>query len=310
MDTFAITIAVIFIATLIVSYFKATSKDACLKLFKKSMIVVKLKNGDTMWGRFFLESTGFLLVYEKPHDNVTHLETGFFIYKSEYPTLFGVFRPVSLMNEIELRERENLMKVYRKGFFVWLRDKTRNFFSAVRDAIVQSFNLFLGRYLVPKSSVIASNKKYISSVGQSAVEFVGNAYDPLLERNIGKKVVYEVNIGDDWKEFVGVLMKYTKDFLAIFDTEFPLDVNLKIKGDGTEEEHFNVRFSRKGSKLEISNRRGDSIEIAVGEKTYKIDKGERKILEIPENVEFRMVLRETFDVVFPRSICIVRHTAR
>ncbi len=310
MDTFAITIAVIFVATLIVSYLKATSKDACLKLFKNNIVVVKLKNGEAIWGRFFLESTGFLLAYEKPHDNVTHFETGFFIYKSEYPTVFGIFRPISLMNEIELRERENFMKMYKKGFFVWLRDKARNFFSAVRDAIVQSFNLFLGKYLVPKSSIIASNKKYISNVGQTAVEFVGNAYDPLLEKNIGKKVVYEINIEDNWKEFVGILMGYTKDFLIIFNTKFPLDVNLKIKGYEAEEEHFNVRFSRDDSKLEICNKRKDSIEIILSEGTHKINGGERKVIEIPEDAEFRMVLQETFDVVFPRSVCIVRHTAR
>ena len=310
MDTFAITIAVIFVATLIVSYFKATSKDACLKLFKENMVVVKFKNGDTIWGRFFLESTGFLLVYEKPHDNITHFETGFLVYKSEYPTIFGILRPVSLMNEMEFRERENLMKLYKKSFLIWLKDKVKNFFSAVRDAIVQSFNLFLGRYLIPKSSVVKANKKYISDVGKYAVEFVGNAYDPLLEKNIGKKIVYEINIENTWKEFVGILVKYSKDFLAIFDTEFPLEANLKIKGNEAEEEHFNVRFLRKGSKLEVINKRNDTVDIVIGENTYKLDKGEKKILEVSKDEEFKLIFRETFDVVFPRSVCIIRHTAR
>ena len=228
MDTFAITIAVIFVATLIISYFKSSSKDPCLKDFDDFPILVEFKNGRTVWGKMRLEATGMWLEYEKPHDNVTHKESGFLLYKKEFPTMFGVFRLVEDLPSSDRRRRDTRLVIENQKFLLFLRRKIRNFFAAVRDAFVETISLLIGRYGT-KSSIISQNKKYVKGIGESVVDYIGNSYDPILEKLLGRRIVYEVQEGEKWREYVGTLKNYTKDFIEIVSSKFPVRLNLKMK---------------------------------------------------------------------------------
>ena len=49
---------------------------------------------------------------------------------------------------------------------------------------------------------------------------VATAYEPLLERHIGRKVVIEQVKGDKVIELVGVLKDYTADFIEVMDIDY------------------------------------------------------------------------------------------
>ena len=307
MDSFWITILVMFFVILLASYIKSMTRDRCLKDFDGSMCIGVFKNGDSVWGILDVKPTGSVLRYPKPHDNIDHFELSFIIYRNEYQTLKGIFRPVEDMNKVE-RMRRNVQSIALKsGFFRKLRKGFRNFFAASRDAMIETIGTLTGR-LYSKSSVISKNKKHLKDIEKGVIEFVGYSYDPILENLVGKKVVYEIQEGDDWVEYVGILKNYSKDFLEIFSTRFPVEIRFKIKETGQTVEHFKMRFSRTGGTLRIRN--GRSTPVKVGDELF-VEPGDEVMVTVPMEgeIEVRIVLLEEVDAVFPRSVAIVRHGA-
>lgn len=305
MNTLAITIIIIFTSTFIAGYVKSKIKDRCLKDFNKFPIIVLLKNGKTIWGRMDLESTGIILDYPRPHENPTHNEKAFILYKAEYATLFGVFRPISDLDETEKKARELKSLVFKSGLLVSIRRGIRNFLAAVRDAVLETFSVFLGR-IAPKSSILSSNQKYVKIMGESFVNYVGNSYDPLLEKLIGKKIVYEVFRDDHWNEYTGILRNYTKDFLEIISTRFPLELTLPLPKSNAE--HLSIVISTKGKFAEILNARINPISVLLDDTTLEIKPSDSIKLEKTKlNGSVKILLEEEMDVAFPRSEAIVRH---
>ena len=217
MDGFMLTILIIFVATLLTSYFKSASRDPVLKDFHGFPVIVFFKNGHTVWGKMNAKSTGFIIEYEKPFDNITHQESGFIIYRNEYPTIEKIVRVVDDLNDDDLTKRKIKSLSYKKSWLSYLRRGFRNFFAGVRDALVDTFGMFVGR-MAPQSSVITKNQNYVKKVGESFVDYVNNSYEPVIEYLSGKRIVYETPNGDKWIEHTGITGKYSKDFLEILDS--------------------------------------------------------------------------------------------
>jgi len=58
---------------------------------------------------------------------------------------------------------------------------------------------------------------------QGLISSVGTAYEPLLERHIGRKVVLELVKGDKVFELAGVLKDYTSEFIELMDVDYSID---------------------------------------------------------------------------------------
>lgn len=308
MDIFGWTIVIIFCTTLVISLFRSAAKDRCIKALHHTQVITLFQNGKSIFGELRLESTGYTTIYDQPYASGNHVETGFILYKSEFPTLFGIFRPHDGLTPSDLNRRKTQYLMVKQPVLVMVRNRTRNFFAAFRDAIVQSFSLFMGR-LVAKTSVVGQNQKYITDAGTSVVDFVWNAYDPLLERNLGKLVIYEVLRNGKWEEYPGKLVRYTKDFILVFDSVFPLRIQFKIKEEVCHSEHLKVRYRRNGQTLTVWNHRSNPI---IWQDQQIIDPGEKWESQIQpgEGIECAFTLNESMDIAFPRSVCIVRHPSQ
>jgi len=309
LDPFVATILVIFSITLVISYVKSTIRDRCLKDFNKFSVVVLLKNGKSVWGRMKLKSSGFILEYSQPYDNISHFEHGFIIYRNEFSTFFGVFRMLS-----ELSDKEQKLRKIKKDIAIfkpllWLKKKTRNFFAAVRDAFVDTFSMFLGKYGA-KSSLISQNQKYVKNLGTTVIDYIGNSYDPILEELIGKRVVYEILQENIWREYTGTLKNYSKDFLEILDTEIPLRITLKLRENQKSVTYFNIEIVRKGNQITVKNKRDNSVKLISSDKCIQLNP-EQEIKVSSEKTEdtFLIEFFEKVDGIFPRSEAVVRHLA-
>ncbi len=303
---FGITILIIFSAALIISFLKGNSKDRCLKEFRKDFIIISFADGTAVWGTQSLAATGIFLAYSQPYKNENHVETGFFLYKTEYPTVQGIFRPVEYMSESRIKSRNTKVNVIGKKPIVWFFDKVRMFFSSVRDAIVQSMMMFTAK-MIPQTSVFSKNQKYLNDVNSSVVDYIGFSYDPLLEKNIGSKVVYELKKDGAWKEYTGILVKYTKDFLLFYSTQTEIALTVKIHGLRSSVSNLMVEITRNITELKFRNLRKRPIKIQNG---ITINPGETSIIEVEnsEVIKISLILIEEVDAVFPQNICSVRHT--
>ncbi len=75
----------------------------------------------------------------------------------------------------------------------------------------------------PAGAMLKSQDKYVSQMKQGLVSSVGTAYEPLLERHIGRKVVLELAKGDKVFELGGVLKDYTSEFIELMDVDYNID---------------------------------------------------------------------------------------
>ncbi len=305
MNTLAITIIVIFTTTLLVTYFKSTAKDRCLKDFRSFQTLVILKNNNSLWGRLMIESSGVVLEYPESYDNVTHLERGYIIYRGEFSILHGLFRIVDQLTAEELRLRERTSLVFERSWIVNIRRVLRNFFAAVRDAIVDTFSLFLGR-ITPKSAMVAGNQKYVKSVGESFIDYMGNSYDSILERLIGKRVIIEVSRDGKWTEYEGTMRNYTKDFVEVLSTYMPISYSVKCRR-GTIES-FGVVFERIEDSVIVKNFRKESISLSLENAGVTQIKPDCEMsISSAEEAIFDIEYKCEVDAIFPRSEAIVRH---
>ncbi|MFO7882914.1 MAG: hypothetical protein R6U52_10305 [Kosmotogaceae bacterium] len=305
MDPFVLTIIIIFSAGIVISVLRTTAKDPCMKDFCKDNIVILMKSNRPVFGKLELTSSGLILDYKEPYRSNGHYETSFIIYKNEFAAIKRVIRIVDDLNDIENRRRVLRSLMIEKGFLSAIRRFFRNLFALLRDSIVDTFRLYIGR-TSPKSSVLSSGGTYINKVGESFVDYVGNAYDPILEKLIGKEVVVEVSENGTWKENLGVLRNYSKDFIELLSIKMPFSLELPINNKVFS--HFDLSLDIGENELIIKNQRKNKIGVSITEDSKDIEPGKTAVLKvISRDKPIKIVFHEVIDIIFPRSEAIIRH---
>ena len=223
-DTFALTIIFIALVTIVTAFVKGRSKDKCMTDFSGNLITLEDITGKTIWGKLRVENTGLELVYLKKHkDKDGHDETSYILYKNEYPSIQALIRYHDELDEQSRKEREKeLKRIHHPAAVRRLKRKIRNFFNTVRDSIMEVVNLFIGqaKRTAPGGRVLTSQDKYVSQLKQELLSSSGVAFEPLLEKHIGKRVVLELNKKDKILEYPGVLKDYTAEFIEIMDADY------------------------------------------------------------------------------------------
>lgn len=224
-DTFLITLVFIALCTIIGAFVKGRSKDRCLMDFKDLPVSLELKDGKSIWGRLNVEHTGIELMYDSDYldEKDGHYERSYILYKNEFPNIELVIRYQDKLNQEEKTHREKALKRYYKPKVMHrIKRKLRNFFCVVRDALVEVFNLFMGRIrtATPAGAVLSGQDKYVSQIQQQLIPAANTSFEPLLEKYIGKKVVIKMMRKDKAVEYSGILKDYSTDFIEILDVEY------------------------------------------------------------------------------------------
>ncbi|MEA2071302.1 MAG: hypothetical protein U9O98_08430 [Asgard group archaeon] len=306
MDPFVLTIIIIFATGITISVLRTTVKDPCLKDFRKDSSIVLMKNEKPVFGKLELKSSGLILHYHEPYESGDHYESSFIIYKSEFAAIKNVIRIVNDLDENESRRRNIRSLLIKRSFFSSIRRFLRNVFALLRDSLVDTFRLFVGR-TSPKSSILSSGGTYINKVGESFVDYVGNAYDPILEKLIGREIVVEISENGQWKEFTGVLRNYSKDFLEVLSIEMPVTLEIPAAKSILEKFEVSVEISENDSGI-IKNKRNSGLKIDVDGSVEVVESGKSFEIDKFSSVKtISLVIKEEMDVIFPRSDAIVRH---
>ncbi len=215
-NVLAITIFFIFIAALLGAYLRSKSRDNCLKDFHGYQVSVQPKNGEIFEGRLLVFSTGFEVVYPAQYDNPEgNTESSSLLYKNEYENIHSLLRHHDQLTPGNKKKRlRQVRQTYQPSLARWMWRRLRNAFNIFRDAIAQSLEAVFGS--AKKSSALMSSQGgQISGMGRGLIGHFGNAYDPILERLVGKWVLVEVNSEGGTIEYPGILKEYTKDFLEV-----------------------------------------------------------------------------------------------
>ncbi|MBN2407800.1 MAG: hypothetical protein JXJ19_08890 [Elusimicrobia bacterium] len=193
-----------------------------MKNLEHNTVTLEDRSGKTVWGMLRVANSGFELVYrEKIKDADGHYESSYIVYKSEYPGIQALIRYHDDLTEREKKKREkDLQKTYHPNIFRRTRRKTVNIFKTVRDSLMDLMNIAVGQTRRTPLGSIAGQDKYINKLKDEYMATIGNAYEPLLERHIGKIVVLELNKGGSISEYPGILKDYTSAFIEMMDINY------------------------------------------------------------------------------------------
>ena len=229
-DTFTITIIFLIIGALVASFMKGRARDKCLLSFSEDMVTADLTIGRKIWGRLVVENTGLEFIYASLHeDKDGHKEASYILYKFEYPTLQALIR---YHDELDAkckknRERE-LNKAYRPTFARRTKRRFLNVFKTMRDTMMDLLNVVIAQAKKSTSagSVLKSQDKYVSQMKNEMIGFAGTAYEPILEKHIGSKVILEFHNDEKTLFFSGILKDYTSEFIELMDVDYKIDNDL------------------------------------------------------------------------------------
>jgi hypothetical protein len=223
-DTFLLTIIFIVLTTIIAAFVKGKSKDRCLVDLSGDEVNLEMAGGKIVWGRLVVESTGLELHYAQPNKDADgHQEYSYILYKSEFPKIQALILYHDKLDEKrkKIRQKE-IQRTHHPNLIRRTKRKIRNFFATVRDAILEVVNLFIGqaKRVTPAGNLATGQDKYVNQMRDKLISLAPMAYEPLLEKNIGKKVVLEFLRNEKVEEHVGVLKDYTAEFIEILDVDY------------------------------------------------------------------------------------------
>jgi len=221
------TIVFIVLATFVGAILKRRSKDRCLKDFAGYLVTLENTAQKTIWGKLRVENTGLELVYENLYkDGEGHNETSYILYKQEYSNIQALVRFHDELSVADRAKRDaDLKKTYHPGFFRRFGRRVKSVFKMVRDSVMEVVNVLISQVkkTTPAGAMLTSQGKYVSQMKQELISSVSMAYEPLLERHIGRKVVLELVKGDKIFEISGVLKDYTSVFIELMDVDYRFD---------------------------------------------------------------------------------------
>ena len=182
-----------FLAGIIGTVIGRRQKDRCLKLLDDFHVTLTRNSGEVFWGDLRVYPQGLEVQFDNPH--ATRLgaqKSGVLIYEKELGDFVGVLRTFSELTQAEKIQREDqVVARFRPGPMRRFLRGMRNWVGTVQDAFGQALSLFLGQ--MQKSNVVFKNQKSnMQNMGNQLIGFTGNAWEPMLERLLGKPVVVEL----------------------------------------------------------------------------------------------------------------------
>ncbi|MHC4606768.1 MAG: hypothetical protein ACYTAF_07500 [Planctomycetota bacterium] len=319
-NVLALTIAFIFASAILGAFLRQRSRDKCLKDFHKYHVTVEETDGDAAWGRIKVYSTGFELVYDSEHKDLDgHVETSYVVYEKEYGNLYALYRHHDQLTPANQKRRlAQIRKTYQPSLGRWLWRKLRNFFNTLRDAFVKSIETLIGS-AKKTSKVMKTGGGDVSKMGKEVIGHFGNAYDPILERFVGKRVVVEIVKDGKTHEYPGILKEYTAKFLEVLAVR--LTGATAVPLDGGKPPVPDVEVRREGPRVILKNvgREVVNVRKVVG-KDYEQEIG--AVASPGAEVDFNLkeeqvskpkvivqIIRD-FDMVVPRAHALIRHAGK
>ena len=219
-NIFALTLALIFASALFSAFVKRRSRDRCLKVLHGNMVTAVLPDGKRVWGTMQVFPQGIELKYTNEHtDRDGHTETSSILFGDQLNKVTGFHRyHADLDEKKQKRRKKQIQKAWHPSLFKRFLPSVRNIANTFRDAFQQSFGMMLSQIQKsPGGAALKGQDKQLKKIGEEALGAAGNAFEPILERHIGRRVVVEELIDEEWGELPGILTDYTRNWLLLLE---------------------------------------------------------------------------------------------
>ncbi len=225
MDTvLLLSIFLVFLTALIGSFIQRRKRDRVLADLHGFHTTVKLKSGKLIWGRMRVFPNGLELVYSQLRNPEVGMVTegrgdsSFILFRDDMDDIEALYR---YHVELSPANRERRLKEVARSTDPGPRHRAArhlwNFLNTFRDAINESLGMFLTRMKGTATSILfRTQDTQLKRIGAQTLGAVGNAYDPILERYVNRRVVIELSSELDGKvEYRGILKEYSPSWLSV-----------------------------------------------------------------------------------------------
>lgn len=316
-----VTLAVIFFITLVGAWLRTRRKDECLKSFDGYQVTLERADNRVVWGSLQVSTTGLELLYRDAIQDEQHIESSYVLYGSEYDQIQAIYRYADdLTEENQQRRQQDLKRWFHPGPLRFLMRKFRNFLATASESLNEVISILVGRMRKPASGFISeTSENYMKQFGSQVIGHAGSSQDPLLERLIGHRVVFELVEGDEVHEHVGIFMNYSADFLEFLDVHFPFKHSLTLASEG-EISANRITAVATDKSLRVHNH----CDYPILLQSLQMDNGDEEVLNVVvdggeevklfpglqfKSASLQVKIVRELDMIVPRTRAVVRHRA-
>ncbi len=345
-NAFTLTLLFIFVTAVIVAIIRQRWRDKCLNLLHDFHVTFADAEGQAIWGDLMVAHSGVELLFDAAYETEDGLtKTSALVYEDTLGAGLALCRAVDSLTDDERRRRERqIRRSFRPTPVRRFIRGMLNTANSLRDALGKAFNLVLGHLASknPRVKQLVTQKGEVDKLRATLDETVARAYEPLLERQIGKPVVLRVRppmAPDEVIELPGYLVDYTNTYLAVFNVvhEPFEDHHLTLEGVGEREvegeaesegdtdapsgDHQGPGFTvqRRGPQIQIHCTGQEVVVVKTIEtpsETFDLDcallRGSYAELSIGREgpVQLHLRLTRRVDIVCPRAHAVITHGGR
>ncbi|VGO17382.1 hypothetical protein PDESU_05978 [Pontiella desulfatans] len=240
---FWLPMALLFAAATIAAIAARRRRDRCLKYFNREPVMILMQSGKWLWGRFIAYPQAMELEFDHPEKNESgHRKSSYVLYAPEIEGIKKIVQPPPLAGTKEYeRWQKELRRIANPSLARRFRRGLWNVFNTLRDAISQSLGMLIGsmKKATPMGKVAGADKR-AGEIGNTLLETVPNAYEPVLEKYLSKQVIVEMLEDGAVIEFAGLLQEYSSRYLLLRNVAYKPDLD-----NGAElPDRFDIIFPR------------------------------------------------------------------
>ncbi len=317
-NSFSLALLFIFLVAIIGAVVNMRRRDKCLKLLRGHHVTYLATPGRVIWGDLRVYNQGLELCFDAPHQTREGvIKTSELVYEPKLAECLAICRTAGALTPGESRARaRQVRRSFNPGLPRRMRRMFVNFMNTIRDAFSRAISTVVSHLATmrPGSAVLTQQRGGVEQIGQTLLGTVARAYEPMLERHIGRPVVLTmVNPGDEQKrriELPGFLVDYSDKFVAVFNVSHTPFEQLKLTADENVERP-NVKITLEPTHVLIACTGPDVLVI----ERVTSDKDTRDLhvallpstslrLRRPEKMPLTIEMQRTrqVDMVCPRNI--------
>jgi hypothetical protein len=219
MDTFAfwLPLLFLFVSALVGTILKRRSCDHCLKKFEGSKVILSDSLGVFHRGFLCVFAQGLEIVFSDSGNKENGKINSLIIHPKEVNEIPFLVRPAPDGDTITgLAWRQELNRILHPSLWDRICRLSLNFYNMLRDAFGQAAKTILGA--VSKDTTVGQVKnadKQINKIGSELNTLVPNAWEPVLEKHRGRRIIVERKCKTGLIKESGILEDYSPQFLLV-----------------------------------------------------------------------------------------------
>ena len=216
MDTLAfwLPLLFLFVSALVGTILKRRTCDHCLKKFEGSKVILSDSLGVFHQGSLCVFAQGLEIVFSgSENENINSL----IIHPKEVNEIPFLVRPAPDDDTMTgLTWRHELKRILHPSPWNRICRLSLNFYNMLRDAFGQAAQTILGA--VSKDTTVGQVKnadKQMNKIGGELTTLVPNAWEPVLEKHRGRRIMVERKSKTGLIKEAGILEDYSPQFLLV-----------------------------------------------------------------------------------------------